>query len=187
MVHSLQIRLRSLRLWWVSEARALQKQFSRFATPWLLLQQAGSGYKFAALSSRYLGPWLTVVTVFVVNVSSVDEIPTSASSAKSPVDRQRKTRNSFRIRYGTIKKHWNFPYANMKWLVWQWENTMSPRFQNVTNRKHWDIGSTIPLESFPYVFFKSTLIRQKFQLFSLQAMEKRFLMIHQPKNFRTFK
>jgi hypothetical protein len=73
---------------------------------------------------------------FPGNVSSVDEIPTSASSAKSPVDRECKTRNSFRIRYGTIKKHLNFRYANKKWLVWQWENTVIPRFQNVTNRKH---------------------------------------------------
>ncbi len=32
----------------------------------------------------------------------------------------------FRLSYGTIKKNLNFPYANMKWFVWQWENTKIP-------------------------------------------------------------
>ncbi len=61
-----------------------------------------------------------------------------------------RTTNFFRIPCGTIKKNLNFPYANTKWLVWQQqENTI---FHNEKIRiKHWNIGPTIHLESFPCV------------------------------------
>jgi hypothetical protein len=38
------------------------------------------------------------------------------------------TTNFFRILCGTIKKNLNFSYANMKWFVWQLENTKNPYF-----------------------------------------------------------
>jgi hypothetical protein len=48
-----------------------------------------------------------------------------------------------------------FPlYANMKWFVWKWENTIIPLFHKGKIRiKDWNIGLMInPLESFPMFF-----------------------------------
>jgi hypothetical protein len=36
--------------------------------------------------------------------------------------------NFFWIPCGTIKKFLNFPYANLKWFVLEWENTKIPLF-----------------------------------------------------------
>jgi hypothetical protein len=67
-----------------------------------------------------------------------------------------RTPNLFRIPCGTIKKNLNFPYANMKWLVWQQENTV---FNNEKIRiKHWNIGPTISLGEFSLCFVNSTPI-----------------------------
>jgi hypothetical protein len=67
-----------------------------------------------------------------------------------------------------------FPHANMKWFVWQWENTMVPLLDNAKTRiKHCNIAPTIFLS---LCFVNSTLIRQRFPLFSLQGTPKKFLV-----------
>jgi hypothetical protein len=84
---------------------------------------------------------------------------------------QYNTRNFFRIPCGTMKKNFNFPsYANMKWFVWQWENTLTHAlFDNGKLRiKHW----------LNYWFYDSVknshfvnlaLVHQRFVIISLQG------------------
>jgi hypothetical protein len=74
-----------------------------------------------------------------------------------------------------IKKNLNFPYANMKWFVCQWENAMILLFHSRKTRiKLWNIGPTIPLQNFRYFLLIQLLIRQRFPLFSLQGMPEKF-------------
>jgi hypothetical protein len=84
---------------------------------------------------------------------------------------QYNTRNFFRIPCGTMKKNLNFPsYANMKWYIWQWENTLIHALLH--NRKlrikhwlnHWSYDS---IKSFHFV--NLTLVRQSFLIISLQG------------------
>lgn len=81
----------------------------------------------------------------------------------------------FRIPCRDHREELEFPHANMKWFVRQWENTTVPLLDNAKTRiKHWNIGPMI----FPSLcFVNSALIRQKFLLFSLQERQKSLLYI----------
>jgi hypothetical protein len=84
-----------------------------------------------------------------------------------------RTTNVFRIPCGTIKKNLNFPYANMKWLVWQQENTV---FHNEKIRiKHWNIGPTIHLKSFPCVLLIQLQFVRGFHSFPYRECQKSLL------------
>ncbi len=80
----------------------------------------------------------------------------------------------FRIPCRNHREELEFPHANMKWFVWQWENTMVPLLDNAKTRiKHWNIAPTI----FPSLcFVNSTLLRRRFLFFSLQGTPKKFLV-----------
>ncbi len=89
---------------------------------------------------------------------------------------QKNHKKSFlRFPVGTIKKNLN---SNMKLFVWQWENTMIPLFHNGKIRiKHGN--RSVPLTSLgelPLCFANSTLIFQRFPLFSLQRMLEKILV-----------
>jgi hypothetical protein len=84
---------------------------------------------------------------------------------------QYNTRNFFRIPCGTMKKNLNFPsYANMKWFVWQWENTLihalfhnrKLRIEHWLNRWFYDSINI-------FHFVNLTLLRQRFLIISLQG------------------
>jgi len=96
------------------------------------------------------------------------------------------TRNIFRVPHGTIKKNLNFPCANMKWFViWQWESTMIPLFHNgMISIKHWNTGPLIFRGELSLYFVNSTLICQRFPLFSLPWIPKKFLVFGMLQNSR---
>jgi hypothetical protein len=81
----------------------------------------------------------------------------------------------FRIRVRVSRKNLNFPYANMKWFVWQCEIIMIPPFHLEWNieMKYWCHDSVGKLSLH---FVDSTLSCPRVPLFSLLGLQKKNLM-----------